>query len=162
RGFHPGRPHNEFCREKSSVCEPHASSSNLFDACRSMHLDAEFLQDFHCLVGESFGQRWQNAISCLDQVDCKVLCRVDVIISVGGKLTRGGAQLGRELGSGSTRTNDCQVQLLGFEQFEFPLGTKEGIEQPLMQSFGLVRAVQHDRMLANTGSAEVVTKAADS
>src|SRR5262245_54020312 len=30
-----------------------------------------------------------------------------------------------------------------------------------MESFGLLRAVQQDRMLANTRSAEVVTKAAD-
>src|SRR5215467_8021630 len=70
RGLDAGRPHDEFCRNESSVGEPHATRGNLLDACRSMHLDAEILQDFQGLVGESFRQRWQDALSCLDQVNC--------------------------------------------------------------------------------------------
>src|SRR5262249_20717729 len=95
------------------------------------------------------------------QVDCDVLSWVDSIIAVGAKLAGGGAQLGGELGSGSAGADDCQVQLLRLELFGLPLRTKEGIEQPLIESFGLACAVQQDRMLANTWSTEVVTETAD-
>jgi hypothetical protein len=57
-------------------------------------------------------------------------------------------------GSCSAGADDCQVQLLWLEQFGSPVCTKEGIKQPLMEPFGLVRAVQQDYMLANARSAE--------
>src|SRR5262245_60381099 len=76
RGRLAGRPHNQCGRKESSVGEPRATRGNLLDARRRMHLDAEILQDFQGLVGESFRQRWQDALSCLDQVDCDVLSRV--------------------------------------------------------------------------------------
>ena len=64
-------------------------------------------------------------------------------------------------GSGSAGADDCHVHLFGFVQFGLRLRTEQGIEQPLMEAFGLVRGVQQDRILANTRLAEVVAMAAD-
>src|SRR5262245_29118231 len=126
-----------------------------------MHMDAESVQDFQGLVGESFRQGRQDAISRLDQVDRDVFFWIDSIKAIAGKLARGGAQLGRKLGSGGAGADDCQVYLPRLGLFGLRLRPKEGHKQQLMEALGVVRAVQLDRMLANTRSTEVVAMTAD-
>src|SRR5262249_8605379 len=126
-----------------------------------VHTNVQSVEDLQGLVGEPLRERWQDAVSGLDQVDRDVLIWIDSIEPIAGKLARCAAQLGRELGSGRAGADDGHVYLLGFGLVGLPLATHEGTEQQLMEALGVVHAVQQDRVLANAWSTEVVAMAAD-
>src|SRR5262249_16164503 len=90
-----------------------------------------------------------------------VLFWIDSIKAIRGKLARGGAQLGRKLGSSGAGADDCQVYLLRLERFGLPLRPKEGNEQQLMEPLGLLPPFHQDRMLAHARSTEVAAVTAE-
>ena len=66
-----------------------------------------------------------------------------------------------EFDAGGAGADDGHLQLFRSQRFALRIGADAGIDQPVVEAFGLRRRVEADRVLLRAGCAEIIGAAAD-
>src|SRR5206468_744929 len=106
-------------------------------------------------------QRRQDAIGGLDQDQSHVLFAADAIKTIGHQRARRVVQPRRELHAGGACTDDRDLELLRTSRPRLRVCADVRVDQPPVESRGVLRRVKGDCMLFRTGRTEIVGLAAD-
>ena len=161
RRLDTGRPHRQLGGNPAPVGDQHVGGFDRGDTCIDQHLYAQFFQQFQRGFGQAFRQRRQYPWPGFDQRDADVALGVDALQAERHQFARRVVQFGGEFDAGGAGADDCHMQLLGTQRFMLRVGADAGIDQPVVEAFGLRRRVEADRVFLRARRAEIIGAAAD-
>ena len=159
--FDAGRPDHELGIDNAPVCELDAIGHDGGDPRRSINFHTESGEEFGRGCGDARRQSRQNSTGGFDEVQRNVAIRVDAVEPKGHEVPRGLMQFGGELDSSGAGANDRDLKLTRPQWRVLVLGPQACIDEAAVESRGLLRRFQGDRVLRNAGRAEIIGEAAD-
>src|SRR5260221_14781534 len=72
RGFDTCRPYHQLRGDERAVGEAEAASRYLGHLCAGADLDTDLVEQTLRLVGDAFGQGWEDPLRCFDQRDASI------------------------------------------------------------------------------------------
>ena len=125
------------------------------------HVHAELLELLGGFLGQTLGQRRQDAGRRLDEADSKVPFGNHVVQAVGGQCPGDRVELRREFHAGRARADDGDVQLGFLDRSAVGVRLEIGRQQTLLEALGLLGSIEKHAVFANALNTEIVADAAD-